>query len=266
MPYSNRQKKNWRLYKKMRARGKAKTKVDKRQDRQIKRLISNVEKKYDLIYSGSAGSPGVATSVQITNNIGSVSGSPPFGEQILNVTPTVAEGTGDRNRIGDQYNLKTMDFEAVASYNIDEHIAAGSIAHCRVIVVWDNDPTYQALPTAQGSPVVADNPLSWNHLLQIGNAIVDSPVFSVDALNNDLVIRGKRCSIVADFKFDLVAGTSRATKRFNFKKFWKRMKLNYLASGTTALNRQLKCCFVSDRPSQEAPSLFYRIRYTYEDA
>lgn len=242
------------------------TAVDKEQNKKIRTLMNAKEKKYDMIYSGSAGAPGVATSVQVTNNIGSISGSPPFGDQILNITPTIAEGTGDRNRIGDQVDLKSMDFEAVASYNIDEHIEVGAIAHCRVIVVWDKDPTYQGPPTSQGSPVVQDNPLSWNHLLQIGNAVVDSPVFSVDAFNNDLVIRGKRCTKVADFKFDLVAGTSRATKRFSFKKFWKRMKINYLASGTIPLNRQLKCCFVSDRPSQEAPSLFYKIRYTYEDS
>jgi len=270
MPYSAKQRKQYRRYGRMHRRAKAKTKVDKRQDKQIKRLMNNTEKNYDMTYSSVSG-PGVPTSVDITNDTGVISNPPAINDltnQIVQISPTIEQGLTDRNRIGDQVVLKSMDFEAVASYVVDKegHISVGDIAHCRVIVLWDLDATYQAPPSALGVPAIQDNPLSWNHILQIGkDSGVDSPLYSLDSFNNDLVIRGHRCAKIADFKFDLVAGTSRATKRFSCKKFWKAMKLNYLQGSSRPIQRQLKLAFVSDRPTQEAPSMMYRIRYTYTD-
>jgi len=252
-------------------RAKAKSRVDKRQDKAIQTLMSSKEKKYDMTYS-NVSTPGVPTSVDMTNDTGAISTPPVFNDltnQIVQISPTIQQGLTDRNRVGDQVKLNSMNFEAVASFQLDDagKIKDGDIAHCRVLVMWDEDATYQGAPSTAGVPTIVDNPLSWNHILQIGkDSGVQSPIYSLDSLNNDLVIRGKRISKIADFKFDLVAGTSRSVKRFNFRKFWKRTHLNYLQGSDRPIKRQLKLAFVSNRPAQECPSMMYRIRYTYSDS
>lgn len=254
-----------------RRRAKAKTRVDKRQDKAIQTLLNAKEKKYDMTYS-NVSTPGVPTSVDMTNDTGTISTPPVFNDltnQIVQISPTIQQGLTDRNRVGDQVKLSSMNFEAVASYQLDDagKIKEGDIAHCRVLVMWDEDATYQGAPTTAGVPTIQDNPLSWNHILQIGkDSGVQSPLYSLDSLNNDLVIRGKRISKIADFKFDLVAGTSRSVKRFNFRKFWKATHLNYLLGSDRPIKRQLKLAFVSNRSAQECPSMMYRIRYTFSDS
>lgn len=239
--------------------------------KRVQRLESGIEKKYDVQYSHTT-SPGVPDSVEITNDLGILSVPPAandFNKQIVEVTPYISQGTGDVNRIGDSVNLTNMKGEFVVSFNLsDGKIETGHIAHCRMLLVWDNDPTSTGVPVGAGAvPSVVNNPLTWDHLLITGGSPnVSSPLYSCDFMNNDLIVRGKRASIIMDTKFDLVAGTGRCTKRFNLNKVWKAQKLKYLNSGTIVINRQLKLCFLSDRPSGECPTMFYAIRSYFTDS
>lgn len=250
-----------------------KTKVDKKQSRDIKRLQNNKEKKFDLGYSSVLGTPGVPDIISLTNNIG-VQSVPPLANdlnlQIRNVTPYIEQGLTDYRRIGDEVSLKTFGMNMVFSYvpTADDKIKLGDVAHCRVILCWDNEPVYQGPPSGtQNAPTISENPLSWNHILSAGgkeNSVV--PLFSCDYYNNDLVYRSKRISVIKDLKFDLVAGTARGVKRVAIFKKWKNQLLKYLSSNNTVINRQLKLAFVSNKTASECPTVFWSQRSVYTDS
>lgn len=165
-----------------------------------------------------------------------------------------------------------MDFRAVVHYNPNSatfaqgKIAPGDIAHCRIMLVWDNVPTYQGTTNpSTGVPTLNDNPLSWNHLLSQNPSTMTNPSLSCASYNHDLVTRDHRVSILFDRKFDMVAGTDRSVLRFSCKKSWLAQKLKYLSADNKVINRQLKLCFMSNRPTGECPNLYCVIKCIYTD-
>lgn len=259
--------KRFRRLQRARKRGTTKLKI---LERRVKRIENGTERNYDSQYSGiSPGVPGVYT---MSNYIGSVS-NPPLAsdltEQIVSVTPVIPQGAGDTDRTGDEVLLKRLEHSFVCTYQPtgDGKISVGDIASCRVILLWDNDPTYSSPPDAQGlSLTVQNNPLQWSQVLQLGGRTGETtPLFSLDKFNNDLVVRDKRVSVIADFKFDLVAGTAKSCFRRTVVRNWVRQKLKFLASGSSPINRKLKLCYISNRPTQEAPTIMYAQRVYFTD-
>ena len=238
--------------------------------KRVKRLESNIEKKFDIFLLSNVGESNVPNSQEMTNDLGTKTTN--FQKQIRNLTPVINQGINDNERIGDMVDLKSMDFTAVCSFECNADLPAsgkigkGDIAHCRVLLVWDNNPTYQGITNATtGVPVVEDNPLSWNHILsQVPNQ-TETPSLSLATYNHDLVDRERRISVLMDKRFDMVAGTDRSCVRFHVKKSWVRQKLKYLLGQNKVLNRQLKLCFLSNRVSGECPHIYCESKTIYTD-
>lgn len=238
--------------------------------KRVKRLEAGIEKKFDIYLLSNVGEANVPNSQAMTNDLGTaVLG---FQAQIRDITPVINQGVNDNERIGDSVDLKSMDFRVVCSYEANSDLPAtgkigkGDIAHCRVMLVWDNNPTYQGTtnPTT-GVPVINNNPLSWNHMLSQVPNVTQVPSLSLATYNHDLVDREHRISVLLDKRFDMVAGTDRCVIRFGCKKNWVRQKLKYLLGGNKVLNRQLKLCFLSNRVSSECPHIYCESKTIYTD-
>lgn len=240
-------------------------------EKRVSRIENGTERNYDSQYSAVPGTPGVPAVLTMTNNIGSVSTPPAstdLSEQIVSITPYIPQGAADTERTGDEVLMKRLEFNMVCSYQpVDGKINVGDVASCRVLLMWDNDPTYSAPPTTQGLVAqVTSNPLQWPQILNLGGRTGETtPLFSLDKFNNDIVIRDKRVSIIADFKFDLVAGTAKSVFRRTVIRNWVRQKLKFLASGANPINRKLKLAFVSNRTAQQAPELMYAQKVYFTD-
>lgn len=238
--------------------------------KRVKRLESHVEKKYDIFLLSNVGEANIPNSQEMTNNLGTATLG--YQKQIRDVTPVINQGTNDNERIGDSVNLKSIDFRAVVSYQANADLPAtgkigkGDVAHCRVMLVWDNVPTYQGTtnPTT-GQPVVNNNPLSWNHMLAVKPDATETPAVALAPYNHDIVTRDRRISVLFDKKFDMVAGTDRTCLRINLKKSWLNQKLKYLFQGNNPINRQLKFCFMSNRVTGEAPHIYCSQKSIYTD-
>ena len=238
--------------------------------KRVRRLESQIEKKFDVYLLSDVGETNLPNSQEMSNNLGSASTG--YQKQIRDITPTIALGTQDNQRVGDEVCLKSMTFRAVCTYQANADLPAagkigkGDIAHCRVMLVWDNVPTYEGTtdPTT-GVPVVNNNPLSWNHMLDQKPSISQKPNLSLAGKNHDIVDRDRRVSILFDKRFDMVAGTDRSVVRFSCTKKWVRQKLKYLLNGTKVLNRQLKLCFLSNRVSGECPLIYCESKSIYTD-
>lgn len=255
-----------------RRRTKAKSTRLKTIEKRVSRIENGTERNYDSQYSAAVGVPGVPAVLTMSNNIGSVSQPPASTDltnQIVSITPYIPQGAADTERTGDEVLMKRLEFNMVCTYQPtgDGKINVGDVASCRVLLMWDNDPTYSAPPTAQGLVAsVTTNPLQWAQILNLGGRTGETtPLFSLDKFNNDLVIRDKRVSIIADFKFDLVAGTAKSVFRRTVIRNWVRQKLKFLASGANPINRKLKLAFVSNKPAQEAPELMYAQKVYFTD-
>lgn len=259
--------KPFRRFRLRRRRRKKKNTLKKR----VRRLESNVEKKYD-IQVASPDSPGVPNSYEMANNLGDAQYG--YDKQIIDITPDVNQGITDTTRIGDQLTLKKMNFQCVATYQPDASLPAsgkigvGDVAHCRIIVVQDNVPTYSGPSnTTTGAPTLLHNPLYWNHVLGV-NAIsgtTQTPCEMFSAYKYDTVTRGKRVNILHDEKFTLVAGTARSVKQFSFTKRWLNKKLKYLGGGDAPINKHLNVLFLSNRASDECPIIYFQTQYVYTD-
>lgn len=240
--------------------------------KRVRRLESNVEKKFDIQVCSEAGTPGVPNSLEMTNNTGTASAG--YGLQIIDISPDINQGDKDTERIGDQCTLKSMAFQSVISYQANSALPAtgkigvGDIAHCRVLVVQDNVPTYSG-PSASGTglPTLLHNPLYWNHVLGVNpvSGATETPSQMLSAYKYDLVTRGKRVAVLADRKFNLVAGTNRSVKMITCSKRWLNKRLKYLAGGDAPINKHFNVMFISNRVTDEAPHIYYNVKYTYTD-
>lgn len=237
--------------------------------KRVSRIEKNFEKKYDIFLLSNVGEPNIANSQEMTNNLGGSAGG--YLTQIRDISPLVNRTLADTGRVGDEIILKSMDFRAVVSYQPNADLPAtgkigkGDVAHCRVMLVWDNDPTKQGVTPASGEAVVENNPLSWNHVLAEKPDATETPALSLSAYNHDIVVRDKRISVLVDKRFDMVAGTDRQVVRFNLKKFYVGQKLKYHAGDNTILNRQLKLLFLSNRVTLEAPHIYCENKTIYTD-
>lgn len=249
-----------------RARKRKKNTLTKR----VKRLESHIEKKYDIFLLSNVGESNIPNSQEMTNDLGSAQYG--YQKQIRDVTPVINQGTNDNERIGDMVNLKSIDFQAVCSYQPSSDLPAtgkigkGDVAHCRVMLVWDNVPTYQGTTNpSTGQPVLNNNPLAWNHMLAVKPDITQTPSVALAPYNHDIVVRDRRISVLFDRKFDMIAGTDRQCIRIKLKKSWLAQKLKYLFQGNSPINRQLKLCFLSNRVSGECPIIYCSQKSIYTD-
>lgn len=235
----------------------------------VKRLENNIEKKFDIYLLSNPGESNIPNSQPMTNDLGTASSG--FEKQVLNITPVIAQGTNDNQRVGDQVDLKSMDFRVVCSYQAIQDnpssgkIGKGDIAHCRVMLVWDNDPTYQGTTPSTGVPAVTENQLTWNHVLSEEPTTTETPAVALATFNHDLVDRDHRISVLMDKRFDMVAGTDRSVIRFNLTKKWVRQKFKYLLGQNTVLNRHLKVLYMSNRVSGECPHIYFESKTLYTD-
>lgn len=240
--------------------------------KRVNRLESNVEKKFDINVCAESGTPGIPNSLEMTNNSGDATYG--YDKQIVDISPDINQGITDTTRIGDQATLKSMAFQCVVSYQANSSLPAtdkigiGDLAHCRVLVVQDNVPTYSGPSnTTTGTPTLVHNPLFWNHVLGVNpvSGATETPSQLFAPYKYDLITRGKRCTILHDEKFTLVAGTARSVKQFSFTKRWLRKKLKYLAAGDAPINKHFNVMFISNRVTKEAPIIYFQTRYIYTD-
>ena len=237
----------------------------------VSRLENEKEKKYDVFLMSNEGTPNVPNSQEMTNDLGNYTGG--YTLQIRDITPIIDQGTNDNDRIGDQVELHSMQFKSVITYECNADLPAagkvgkGDIAHCRVLLVWDNVPTFSG-PAAgtTGVPTLLDNDLEWNHVIAESPNQTQTPAVVLAPFNQDLVTRGKRVSVLFDKSFDLVAGTDRSTYRINLSKKWVRQKLKFLQGDKHPFNRRLMLMFCSNRVTGEAPFIYCSNKTQYTDS
>lgn len=264
----------FRKYRKKRKRG-AKARYNRAKKKaslttRVTRLENSREKKFDIYLLSNLGDTNIPNYQEMTNNLGTAGTG--YDLQVRNITPVILQGDNDNERIGDQVDLKSVDFRVVCKYQpsvalpYPGSIGHGDVAHCRVMLVWDNDPTHQGTTNpSTGVPTVQENPLSWNHVLSLNPAISTTPAVALSTYNHDIVDRDKRISVLMDKRFTMVAGTDRSCIQFNLKKKWVRQKLKYLLGQNTVLNRHLKFLFMSNRPSGECPQIYMESEAIYTD-
>lgn len=239
--------------------------------KRVERLEDDKEKKYDIFIMSNEGTPQVPNSQEMTNDLGSYTSG--YTLQIRDITPIISQGTNDNERVGDQVELHSMKFRSVVSFEPNADLPAtgkigkGDIAHCRVMLVWDNVPTFSGPASGStGIPTLADNDLEWNHVIGQSPNQTETPAVSLAPFSQDLVTRGKRVSVLFDKSFDLVAGTDRSVMRINLNKKWVRQKLKYLSGDTLPLNRRLMLLYCSNRVTGEAPHIYCSSKTQYTDS
>lgn len=238
--------------------------------KRVSRLENSREKKFDIYLLSNLGDPNIPNYQEMTNNIGTAATG--YDLQVRNITPIILQGDNDNERIGDQVDLKSIDFRCVCKYQptvalpYPGSVGNGDVAHCRVMLVWDNNPTHQG-PTnpSTGVPSVEENPLSWNHVLSLNPAVTTTPAVAISTYNHDIVDRDHRISVLLDKRFSMVAGTDRSVVMFNLKKNYIQQKFKYLLGQNTVLNRHLKLLFYSNRPSGECPQIYMESECIYTD-
>ena len=250
-----------------RRRRRKKTTLSKR----VSRLENEKEKKYDIFLMSNPGEPNIPNSQEMSNDLGTYTGG--YTLQIRDITPIINQGTNDNERIGDQVELHSMVFRCVCTYEPNADLPAsgkigkGDIAHCRVMLVWDNVPTFTGpASTPTGVPSLLENDLEWNHVIGESPNQTQTPVVALAPFNQDLVTRGKRVSVLFDKQFDMVAGTDRSAIRINLRKHWVRQKLKYLQGANEPLNRRLKLLFCSNRVGGECPLIYCSSKTQYTDS
>lgn len=243
----------------------------KKLDKRVSMLENDREKKYDIFLLSNEGEPNIPNSQEMTNDLGNYTSG--YTKQIRDITPIISQGDNDNERIGDQIEFRHMEFKCVCSYEptaslpANGKIGMGDTAHCRVMLVWDNDPTYTGPSAgATGVPTLLENPLEWNHVLGESPNQTQTPAVCLAPFSQDLVTRGKRISVLFDKEFDLIAGTARQCFRINLSKSWLRQKFKYLMGATKPLNRRLKLLFCSNRVSGECPIIYCMSKTQYTDS
>ena len=239
--------------------------------KRVARLENEKEKKYDIFIMSNPETPQVPNSQEMTNDLGNYTGG--YTLQIRDITPIIAQGTNDNERVGDQVELHSMKFRSVITYECNADLPAagkvgkGDIAHCRVMLVWDNVPTFTGPASGStGVPTLLDNDLEWNHVIGQSPNQTQTPAVALAPFSQDLVTRGKRVSVLFDKSFDLIAGTDRSTFRINLSKKWVRQKLKYLQGANEPLNRRLMLLYCSNRVTGEAPFIYCSSKTQYTDS
>ena len=239
--------------------------------KRVSRLEDDKEKKYDIFLLSNVGDTNIPNSQEMTNDLGNYTGG--YTLQIRDITPIIHQGTNDNERIGDQVELHSMIFRCVCTYEPNADLPAtgkigkGDIAHCRVMLVWDNVPTFTGpAASSTGVPTLLENDLEWNHVIGESPNQTQTPSVCLAPFSQDLVTRGKRVSVLFDKQFDMVAGTDRSVFRINLNKSWVRQKFKYLAGNTEPLNRRLKLLFCSNRVTTECPHIYCSSKTQYTDS
>lgn len=239
--------------------------------KRVARLENEKEKKYDIFLLSNVGETNIPNSQEMSNDLGTYTGG--YTLQIRDITPHIIQGTNDNERIGDQVEFKNMEFRCVCTYQPNSDLPAsgkigkGDIAHCRVLLVWDNVPTFSGpASSSTGIPTLLENDLEWNHVIGMSPNQTQTPVVALAPFSQDLVTRGKRVSVLFDKIFNMVAGTDRSVFKINLNKTWLRQKFKYLAGNAKPLNRRLKLMFVSNRVSGECPLIYCSSKTQYTDS
>lgn len=255
-------------FKKRRSRKNKKT--IKKLSQRVSILETDKEKKYDIFLLSNPSTPNVPNSQEMTNDLGTYTSG--FTLQIADCNPIISQGTNDNERIGDQVELRNINHKCVITYEPNADLPAtgkigkGDIAHCRVLLVWDHVPTFTGTNHATGVPTLQENHLEWSHVLGVNPSQTQTPLVCLAPIAQDLVVRGKRISVLYDKMFDMVAGTDKSTYRINFNRSWVRKKLKYLMGSSKSMNNRLKLLYVSNRVSLEAPHIYCSQKTQYTDS
>lgn len=197
----------------------------------VKRIVnSNIEKKYELVYSSGTVLPNVASWIQ-TNLF------------------MPAQGLGDNSsRVGDKVKLtKYFDF----NYCIRAD-TTGTIAHmCRIIILQWHD----MVATFNASNVLQDN--------TIGDRSVLSP-YSHDEKNRFTILYDKTHTVGLGLNTVDSGGLPTVIHRHKRIKV-KKPQIQFLNAGTVYKNNQIYICAFSN-VSTYAPNLSYQAKFTYTDA
>lgn len=239
--------------------------------KRVSRLENEKERKYDIFLLSNVGDTNIPNSQEMSNDLGNYTGG--YTLQIRDITPHIIQGTNDNERVGDQVEFKHMEFKCVCTYQPNSDLPAsakigkGDVAHCRVMLVWDNVPTFSGpASSSTGIPTLLENDLEWNHVIGMSPNQTQTPAVALAPLSQDLVTRGKRVSILFDKQFNMVAGTDRSVFKINFNRTWLRQKFKYLAGNAKPLNRRLKILFCSNRVSGECPHIYCSSKTQYTDS
>lgn len=249
-----------------RRRAKAKTKVDKRQDRMITKLLkAPTVLNYDVIRK----------TANCTSDLLSTGVDPQMTKQIdkLDMPGIPAQpeagGSHPRNSEVSGYNLLSFHMRGVLNMQTTESTTTPTNA-CRVILFWDNDPTYPG-PPEQGEnvPTTVDSPIYWENLISkpdsTSSAVSGSEWSIVNGFRELASPNLERFTVLFDRVFVARAGSNQQIVKFS--KYWSNLRCKGLTPGGEPTNRRLMIAYAGTGPysSTSVPILNYECRYRYTE-
>lgn len=257
----------------------ARGRIDKAQNSMLKsmkqdidELKGDIEAKYNI---------DVLSQVGVKPYDGSTDASRKRGINVVSIGD--AQGTTDRQRIGDSVSLKHVDF----NYQLTMPYTTGSLVTqpattVRALMFWDNMPN--AVTTAG---LTTTNPVYWPNLLQnceLGATTVPEAKlvmlseYDWDSRKRFAVIYDKTHTLAPSYSPGQATGGSASdgglgsrscTGVIKFNKNYKRQKIRYTSGGGIPQNRQLYVAFISDAEvaatTSRLPLVTYSLRTIYED-
>ena len=249
-----------------RSNAKAKTKVDKRQDRMIKKLLrAPTILNYDNL----------RRTANCTSDVLSTGADPQMTKQIdkfdMPGIPAQPPASGSNPRISEVsgYNLLSFHMKGLLEMGTTESTTEPTKA-CRIIVFWDNEPTYSG-PVDQGSnvPTTVDNPIYWENLIanpDSTSATVSGSEYSIVNGFRQLVSPNlERFVVLFDKVFTARSGSNQQVVKFS--KYWSNLRCKGTTPGGEPTNRRLMIAYAGTGPysSTSVPILNYEARFRYTE-
>ena len=249
-----------------RKKAKAKTKVDKRQDRLIKKLLrAPTILNYDNI----------RLTANCTSDLLTDGADPQMTKQIDKFDmpgipqQPASSGSNPRQSEVSGYNLLSFHMKGVLNMGTTESTTEPTKA-CRIIVFWDNEPTY-AGPVDQGSnvPTTVDNPIYWENLIanpDSTDATTTAAEYSIVNGFRQLVSPNlERFSILMDRVFTARSGSNQQVVKFS--KYWSNLRCKGTTPGGEPTNRRLMIAYAGSGAygSTSVPVLNYEARFRYTE-
>lgn len=249
-----------------RKKARAKTKVDKRQDRLLHKLL-----KAPTVLNFD----NLRLTANCTSDVLSTGSNPQMSKQIdkfdMPGIPQQPPSSGSNPRISEVsgYNLLSFHMRGLLEMGTTESTTEPTKA-CRIIVFWDNDPTYTG-PVDQGSnvPTTVDNPIYWENLIanpDSTSATVSGSEYSIVNGFRQLVSPNlERFTILFDRVFTARSGSNQQVVKFS--KYWSNLRCKGTTPGGEPTNRRLMIAYAGTGPyaSTSVPILNYEARFRYTE-
>lgn len=252
MPYGTKTPYRRRYYRRS-SKPKARTRVDRSQNKRISKLEKAKEVKFVTKHDEN---------ISNSNYLANSTVNPAL--QQIKLIPAIYSSPATYGRIGEEIFVRSIEFTL--------RMTAGAPQSQRFILLWDHRPTYQGFDTSTPPKLDRlDNFLSWESLLEHFQVNATTSVNLISPINvaNH---KARRFSIVMDKTVKKVQNGGEPIQ-FTVKRNYKSLKLKFEDGVGTALqsvypiNKQLVLCYLSTSPpGSSAPEFDYSFMMRYTDA